>query len=154
MPPKALEHSLLHSANPFLPRVGKDGLWKREGHRSDQGREREDTVEVGRSQFRSVCMRAADIQMWSSAILEKWLNPNISPFMVRHHFWCFTFFIYKKIQNIMAKRTPICIPFSSAKTLCLLFFCFSSMNLSPVFSFQHLHIDKVYNILQLNKTER
>ena len=40
-PPKALEHSLIHSANPFLPRVERDGLWKREGHRSDQGRERE-----------------------------------------------------------------------------------------------------------------
>lgn len=102
------------------------------------------------------CCRHSDV----FGHLEKWPTPpTISPSMFRHHFWCFPFLYIKNTKHNSEKNSSHFSPFSFFQNcfffvhfhfnICFLFICFFSL-----FSSSHLHIDKVYNILQLNKTER
>lgn len=76
--------------------------------------------------------------------------PAISP-VFRHHFWCFPFLYIKNTKHNSEKNS---IGFLIFPKLFFFLFIFIETNFFFLFSSSHLHIDKVYNILQLNKTER
>lgn len=105
--------------------------------------------------------------------LEKWLTPLPAPrlpifiysFVFRHHFWCFPFLYIKNTKHNSEKNSVgrprffffVISPkpfFFLARFHVSVCFCRFSFFFFNLFSSSHLHIDKVYNILQLNKTER
>lgn len=91
--------------------------------------------------------------------------PTFSPSVFRHHFWCFPFLFIKNTKH-NSEKNSVGRPFFSIFFFFFFFFphCFffsCSSSTQHVFFFLFffppppvLHIDKVYNILQLNKTER
>lgn len=83
-------------------------------------------------------------------------------FVFRHHFWCFPFlYIFIKNTKHNNEKKSFCYPVMVHFATVFLFFpCSFAFQLFVCLFFLHffnssghLHIDKVYNILQLNKTE-